>query len=481
MKADKKKIIGWSVYGVVVVAVLIFVFTVILPDSGDGFHNSSWSGYSATGYRYYYSTERERAWEEDVVYLADTYLQNHPALTQKDCYIYTDASDFSYDTAYSGEMYDAQLQMEFVEGINELIPRLWELSDQQITLELQGILSGVDGVFNLAYSGQTEVFLPFTLETIYENGSVSFYAVDVPKEHEAALFGKLTAINGVSIYNIAQKFTNGIYRNNPYWACSVMTDRVLGYQLLTDWYILVSLGVVDSADTAAELTFEAESGSYTCNVDFVTPEEYEAVEMIKRNILTQDLLSYRGWVENNAPNWWEYMKEENAVYWRILSTYDTDDQRFDKIPSIVLKQLRETEKPAKLIIDLRCMYNGYPFETVFRNFTAAVNNLETDGIYILIDDATRGQGVTTAYQLARELDGAVLVGSPAGSSVNSYSYLTVHTLPNSGCRFWCATATVILDSEDRDCALRPDIEVYQTIEDCKKGVDTVLEHVLSLE
>ena len=71
-----------------------------------------WEGYIGPGenYSFFYPDGRSHAWEEDIVFLADTYLAEHPALSNDTCLVISYYGSYVEEIKYTNEFYDAELR-----------------------------------------------------------------------------------------------------------------------------------------------------------------------------------------------------------------------------------------------------------------------------------------------------------------------------------------------------------------------------------
>ena len=135
----------------------------------------------------------------------------------------------------------------------------------------------------------------------------------------------------------------------------------------------------------------------------------------------------------------------------------------------------------ELIIDLRWLGNGTEPVTQLSYFAAKVNTLETDGVYILIDNHTYYHGPAVAYQLKQQIEDAFLIGGSTGAPLNRFVASSTDYLPNSGLSFGVLERYSCVDESMGNAVLQPDVLVQQTLEDYKNGIDTVFQHALDAE
>lgn len=102
-------------------------------------HTLEMANYNGTseGYIYWYEEGRNRDWEEDVVFLADMFMQNDPQISGNEFRVLLDEKENYY---YSDELYNEELRNEFIERINILMP------DITIYQTIEDYKNGIDTV-----------------------------------------------------------------------------------------------------------------------------------------------------------------------------------------------------------------------------------------------------------------------------------------------------------------------------------------------
>lgn len=431
------------------------------------------AGYKGPGeeYTYFHSTEREKKWEEDVLFLAEKLLTEHPYVTDDNFFIVT-----GLDTEYSNAMFDPELRNSVITQVNQLIPELGELSDTQILWELQRImalLEDADTSMSVRhYDG--EKILPLVLETIYVNGEMNLYATRIPAVYESVLYTKLTAINGIPVEEVIAKVAPYVVASNENMKVQRMVGLMRTHTALQNKDVLQILGIVGPEEDSAELTFETESGMENCRLEFVSMDEYWDVEYILGTLSDSKPVQYR-YVDDKM--YWYEILAGNIIYVNIVTLFKYEQRGFDleKFLIEVDSVLKKAKEPMRLVMDFRIAGSGYDFHDEFSSFAKRVNQRETNGVYILINGVTYDAGADAAYRLSREIDGAKLVGTPAGSGVNYLTSTVNYTLPNSGLKFYLNTKLRMDYPEYTANTLTPDVVIYQSLEDYKNGIDTVFE------
>ena len=217
-------------------------------------------------YTYIMTDERDRQWEEDIVYLADTflhYLHGHPKLIDQKCLVIRADSDTVGEGKWTNaNLYDPALRDEFIRHINALILRIHDSSDAELLFGC----SEAAALLGDAHSG-----ISLSMDERFPLGVVQFYAKDVPeayivaapKGYEDLLLCRLDAINGVTVSEIITKAAKVIPHENLYLVqnelfyssnSKVRPCPMLGCDLLR--YI----GVLGEENTA-EFTITEESGA----------------------------------------------------------------------------------------------------------------------------------------------------------------------------------------------------------------------------
>jgi len=106
-----------------------------------------------------------------------------------------------------------------------------------------------------------------------------------------------------------------------------------------------------------------------------------------------------------------------------------------------------------------------------------LNKREDLNTYILIDEGAYSSGVILPYVLRHRVNNSVLAGTLAGQNPNVCASSKEYTLPNSKYRVLILSNYLELSPNYEYKSLQPEITIYQTLEDYKQGIDTVLETI----
>lgn len=436
-----------------------------------------WAGYSGSldGYEYCHADERDRMWEEDILFYANTFLTEHPLLVDDDFMnLVMQASPefggYEYVYDYSSSVYSQAAREEFLAQINRLIPEIGEYTDTEIVYELARVTASLSDAHSAVDVGFRDNF-PLQFARLSDGTGMGFYPVAVSAPYEELLLQKLVAVNDVPIADIAQRLSPYISHENDEWVMwKLANPHSAGF--LTQRAALEIIGVMEPDDSGAAFTFEAENGVREYTIECLSAQEYAQTPMI-----TRDAPMWR----NGEYYWYELLDQGGSLYVRFQKMHEEPECSMSLFLAEARKALRNAPEPMRIIFDLRDNPGGYSFMAEMNSLISAVNQSPTDGVYVLINEGTFSAGVQTAYRLANGIEGAKLVGSPTGQFVNSFSTPVEFTLPNHGYPFYVSSVFLYGAREESGNALCPDILVYQTLDDYKRNRDTVLEYVLGLD
>ena len=210
----------------------------------------------------------------------------------------------------------------------------------------------------------------------------------------------------------------------------------------------------------------------------MTWDAYVESERINRGPYKTYTLLYKDWANKNY--WYEMLPEEDMLYIRIARFYEDSATSFVNFGKQLIDEISESGGIKKVVVDLRDNVGGLKLDGYERLFRI-LNMDEIDEVYALIDGGTCSRTVLVAYQIKANVDGSVLVGTPAGngSSMFGHTATSEQTMPNCGVVYYIGTQMDVVDPNGAYEALIPDILVYPTIDDYKQGIDTILEAIKS--
>ena len=145
-------------------------------------------------YVYYYQDERNKAWEEDIIYIANKFIVQHPLLTDVK---YSGGVSWLKNSNLEKEScaYNEESRKNFLQQINELILGVSELDDTEVIYELQKIIAALKDGHSFLYPVSTEAF-PIYYAPLMVEEEYRLYVSAAPKEYEEIIFSYLESING---------------------------------------------------------------------------------------------------------------------------------------------------------------------------------------------------------------------------------------------------------------------------------------------
>lgn len=426
-------------------------------------------------YEYLYTDERDRAWEEDVVFLAKFYLgqvetYGHPLLVNEESQVWKPQNYIDFRNFYREDLRDT-----FVADLEALIRNIPVLTDTEIVYELQRIVAKLSDLHSHVYLPVTDLFV-FTVEPLYSDEGMELRLVRLPAEYQHALFGELVAINGVPIDEVVERLGQYIAHEWEYSKMFYMTNP-LQTGLIGRKEALEMAGIVDAEDTAAELEVITEQGErIVIEVPAVAATESKNVAKVYGDWLHDKISYYEGYQDSNY--FLRFEEEYQLLYIRFNQMYEMTDYRFSEFLADIKKQ-SANEACKKIVVDFRLNGGGKGLE-LHDDLIEVLGKATADQIYILIDQASYSDAILLPVEMRQKLSNAVIVGMPGGQSPNFFAG-AAYTLPNSGCAFWVSGLCYSYSPDYEYETLMPDITVYQTLEDYKQGIDTVMEYVRNAE
>lgn len=421
-----------------------------------------------------YTQEREREWEEDILFFAEKYLTGHAYLSEANFYIQYQpdlSGELEYD--YGNSAFDPQKRQDFIASVDALLAGLPERSDGQILCELMRMVAALGDVHSDVF-WNSEKLLPLFYEPFYHENGVDYRVSAVDSRKEELLMARLVSYNGIPVDEVVERVSAYLPHES---------DRALGFQLtgpyaytcLNERDILVAAGIAAEDDAYVTAEFETAEGLVQRRVAFRTEEQIQLTGGITGHpMITEENLRY----SNTESYWWTMLDEETA-YMQLTTMVDDPGYSIDNLFSEVRTAMRDAEDPLKVILDFRANGGGYVHEATLQGFVNAAQWYEHDGIYILIDGNCFSAGVLAPYYLHNAIEGSVLVGAPTGQGLWFPANSAWYELPNSGVGFTVGDEITCADRDWTGDALEPDVTVYQTPEDFEAGIDTVIAWVLA--
>lgn len=421
-------------------------------------------------YEFVYTDERDRAWEEDILFFAEKYLAEHSRVSEANFF-----TEYAFDLSGEGEVvldnsaFDAQLREEFIASIDALLASIPEQSDTAIVNELRRIVVLLNDIHSGVYPSEEEFgdILPVCYEPFYHENGVDFRVSIITGTKKELMSAKLISYNDIPVDELVEQLSAYIPHESDA-ALGFMLTGAYQYTGLNQKDLLVAAGIVRESDWYLTAEFETGDGVERHRLSFKNPERVSDWEF--HPMLTDENLRY----SHQGSYWWE-MLDEKTIYAQLTTMVDNyGGYSIDNLFSEIRTAMRDSEEPLKVILDFRGNGGGYVHESCLKGFVSATEWYEHDGIYILIDGNCFSAGVLAPYYLHEAIAGAMLVGAPTGQGLWFPANSAWYEMPNSGVGFRIGDEIVCAQEGWEGDALMPDVTVYQTVEDFETGIDTVL-------
>lgn len=380
-------------------------------------------------------------WHEDLQYLAQTLPKRHKNLFFK----------------ISKE--------EFGKSVADLDSQITKLQDYQFRAGLLKIVAAVGDPHTGIDIWKDGKFARLPLGLYWFKDGI--YVVSASEEYKQSLGRRLQGIGDVDIQKACDAVAPFIAHANEYQMRKVAPM----FLLMPD--LLKAAGVV--SDTSQVVyRFDAEAGS-TGSIA-VKPVEADAdtkwLDARDRSKTKLPLYLSR----KPCPNWVEYVKDGNLVYFHYANCYDAKECPFAAVSKEV-KALVAGNAGAKLVIDLRQNGGGSsPVLDPFIDWVKGNSEINTKGrLFVIIGRRTFSSAILNADRL-KEGTRAIFVGEPTGGSPNHYGQVMSFELPNTG--FSVSYSIKYFHYLDTDkTSLEPDILAEQAFDDYVSGRDPAMEAI----
>ena len=429
------------------------------------------------GYSFCHETERDRNWEEEILTVAQVFLEEHPWLVDDTTMTWEVESYISTPNWEWKSQYIPEKREAFLAAVNDLIPRIPEYGDEILTWEFQRILAGIGECHVHLFHNITEV-LPVSFYPFYEDGALSIRIVSLPKAQEHLLYSRLTAINGIPIEEVLE-------RMRPYSACDADTGFMGNATImcfgnppdLSLPSLLKTIGVMEDNAQGVELSFRNETGGIMVErFPVVSLEDYSDQELLDHSLSLRFPYSFAYY--EDKPYWIDHWEAEKTLYIR-LSQYDaSQEEACLETNKEIYAVLNSVDTMDKIILDLRQNGGGSPSSRVLSGLMNFLRNPKVKQVYVLIDGGAFSMSVIASYNIRTEIPDAVFVGTPTGQGLPTGSVREYLKTPHGWLTVRSPGGMSVLESGDSFPCFEPDVFVYQTLEDYKNGIDTVLQYVM---
>ncbi len=423
-------------------------------------------------YEYRYEG-RNLTWEEDVIYFAKMFLNEveycdgHPLLSNEEM-----AVTLAQSQPVLGNYFDAALTERFVAAVHDLLDRIPELNDTQIPFEMLRIVALLEDNHSNFYVPMTESF-PVRLEAFFSDEGYKIHATQVPTQHSDLIYAQLLSINGVAIEEVVERMIPYVPCDYPENAIWHLADALYTSYLSSKEYLQQTEVLAWDADTATFEFLTEDGQTVTVTLTAMTQEESANVDMVWGNWVNMGYLDVDSFL--NVPFWYNPDTEDATLYIRYNTMSENANYRHDAFIK-ELQGVTNDEVWDKIILDLRHDPGGALY-SVYYKLVKILNEANVDKIFVLTNGSSFSCSFCYSYEIKMAVEKAVFVGSPTGQTMQFFGDARYYNLPNSGYYFGVANRVFDVQRGHDFSVLPVDIAAYQTLEDYKNGVDTVLELV----
>ena len=430
-------------------------------------------------YSYIWQNERDRKWEEDIVYLANTFLDpynGHPLLSDRMCTVLSfEDLVVRYAKQDTENFFDAELKARFIDRINEMIVSVPDRTDDELSFGILETVSMLHDLHSYVVLQQREILPIRVVSAMTEEGTVIM--IESGADILSSVFGmQLVAINDVPTEEIIERIRPLIAFENEYALRNEALER--GY--FRNCELLRYIGVID--ERTVQITARDADGKekkvsivpwsasdtkrWNNNYDWYISDEGHEWDDVGRYIRDYD---------TSIEIWAGFLAGGEALYFRVNSCAVSTS--FEDTFTGAFEAAKQLGKLKKVIIDFRNNTGGYPdLDGSFLPLVRLLKEADAE-TYILVDGGSFSAAIGLPSVLRRRVTNAKLVGTPGGQAPRFFAGSTI-TLPNSGITVGCSSKLYDFWPGYEGDALMPDVTVYETLDDFLNGYDTVLKYIL---
>ncbi len=430
-----------------------------------------WTPFTGTDdqYVYYYEDGRSREWEEDIIYMASSYMENYATVSRSPFRI-----EWPDEVEYSDRFFDPELQQYWIDETNAMIMDIPDMTDLEIHYRIQKLVATLGSAHASVYLPKSDYF-PICFYPFRTRHGLDVRVVGLPAQYEDMLFSKLYSVNGYTLDQVIEMMRPYISHENEAWLVgSIFAINNSSFVIWEDY--LKMAGIMEPDATTVAYLMITDSNR-------VLKLELEPVS-------TLDLSGYTGqlpihantYMYKNADTknyWFERLPANNMIYVRINRFQEQPDYSFLTMGSDILKDVQDNGGYIhKLVLDLRDNPGGHTFAG-YHEFVELLQRTEIGTVYVLVDFNTFSNGIIMAGTIKRMIPDSVIVGTPAGQPPNFFAGLSDgdYVMPNSGTTIRMPTSYNVSLPDYTGDTLVPDLVIYPEISQYMIGMDTILESI----
>jgi tetratricopeptide (TPR) repeat protein len=369
-------------------------------------------------------------------------------------------------------------EKQFDQNIAQIISKINQLTDMQLTVELMKILRrAADAHSGVFANFKTAIPLQFYL---FADG---VYIISADKKYTNLVGSKVLNVGNSDIANILSTFNKIIPLDNE----NEQVAKVLSAEFIRIPAFLkalnfinkeenVSLRIEDLEGKTKDIEVKAEASNVFILHSLPHPEGWASI----RDRLSEKTPLYLRDPAN--PYWFEYLNAEKTIYFQYNSVRNNPKNDFKTFLNELSKFIDQNDVE-KLVLDLRWNNGGntYLLPPLLQTILQHEKINRKDKLFCIIGRRTfsAAQNLTS---LIERFTNATLVGEPAGSSPNFIGEDSPFILPysklsvNFSNLYWQTSTPT-----DKRSFTAPELLIVPTFADYKIGKDRCLESIFKLK
>ncbi|QUH21225.1 S41 family peptidase [Alkaliphilus sp. B6464] len=387
---------------------------------------------------YIHNEERDKKWEEDINVFVKELPKRHVNLFFK------------------------TTEKKFYKDVEELKQRINLLTDEEIIVNLLGIIASIGDTYTNLY---WEWKLVYPLELYWFEDDI--YVINTTQENSDILYGEVVSINDINMEDIKKEIKSIISYDNE----ADLRIKIPEYILSPE--ILYGLGIIKDK-SQVKFTFKTLDGELI-DKTIVSRKTSDSFKFILSNDNNEVPLYLRN---SDKYYWYEYLNQENLMYVKYNQCAEMAQQSFRNFTKEVISVIDEN-KVEKIIIDMR--NNGGGNSRIIAPLMSEIlkrDNLNTsDSLYIIVGRQSYSSAILNAMDFKKSSNGT-FIGEPTAGKPNHYGEIRSFNFKNSPFAVVYSTKYFKLSNEDIESFI-PDKVIEPTIESYINKVDPVFTYILN--
>lgn len=364
------------------------------------------------------------------------------------------------------------LSPEFLRAANDIRDNIPRLSDAEIVIKLQGLISLLGDGHTLIYPFGMKLGSLKRLPLGFYQFSDGLFIIDAPDEYKNLIGKKVLKFGQSDAQTVLKNLEPFVSRDNP------MGIKWVGATYLTFTDYLKALGAITDREKATLLLENVSNGTQekaTITAKEVNPDEIN-IKLIPLKIKSPAPVPV--YLSRVNENYWFEKFDEKTVYFQFNQVQNQSKEPLSAFAQR-LRQFLDENNTENLIIDVRHNNGGEAsiLGELYRTLIHFETTRKQGKIYVLIGRDTFS-AAQTFISVTDNLTSAVFAGEPSGSKPNRVGDEAQFVLPYSKVLGSIASGYNQAASKDNRIWIAPDIPIELSSGDYFSNRDPVLETVI---